>query len=189
MCLGTKGSPSHNDCAAAVRDGRGEPSRRKSRKKAPRPALPPPGRVGGVSDPEIYQRNGLPPKDTPQPCKANPNPERLGAGGGGPQDHPHGLQGNKMTPGSGGWRREAGGGRWRPPAPGSLGRAPWAHLEVPGSPWEQLSSSHPTPEERERALPCGSYGPTQQHLVPRDPKPRLGLGRMCSSPGGDLHQP
>lgn len=66
LCLGTKGSPSHNDCAAAVGDDRrGDPSR--SRKKGPSPAPPSPGRVGGVSDPEIHQRNGFPPRDTPHP--------------------------------------------------------------------------------------------------------------------------
>ena len=66
LCLGTKGSPSHNDCAAAVGDDRrGDCSR--SRKKGPSPVPPSPGRVGGVSNPEIHQRNGFPPRDTPHP--------------------------------------------------------------------------------------------------------------------------
>lgn len=135
LCLGTKGSPSHNDCAAAVGDDRRrDPSR--SRKKGPSPVPPSPGRVGGVSDPEIHQRKGFPPRDTPHPTGRQTRRD-------------WGLRTtpkvSKATRCRLDWERA---GCWRRPAPpGSLGRAPGVQL-VSGLTWEQLRSSQPTPTLR-----------------------------------------
>ena len=155
--------------------GRQQEGRPFQKQKDPSPAPPSPGRVGGVSDPEIHQRNGFPPRDTPHPRKANP--ARLGA-----QDHPQGLQGNKMTPGLG----ES--SCWRSPAapPGSLGRAPGVQLVFPGSPGNSCVLPRPPPpsEGREKALLFGREAQPHPTLPgPEDgrklgPKARLGLGRM-----------
>lgn len=60
LCLGTKGSPSHSDCAAVEKIGEGRTFQKEERRGNPRRPSHPLLEVGSVNGPDVRQRKGSP---------------------------------------------------------------------------------------------------------------------------------